>query len=53
MQRPAVKHASKVLLSGSLLVWVDECKQRLSDEFLCLFFEMVGKDGVEVDELKV
>lgn len=41
----------EVSSGGSLFLWVDEVEERLSDEEVSLVFEMVGEDGVEVDEV--
>ena len=41
------------MLGGSLLVGMDEGKEGLADEGVCLLLEMGCEDGIHVDELKV
>ena len=41
------------MLGGSLLVGMDEGKEGLADEGVCLLLEMGFEDGIHVDELKV
>jgi hypothetical protein len=53
MEGTTFKDASEVGLGGGLFVWMDKGEKRLSGEEGRLRFEMVGKNGVEIDELKV
>ena len=51
MQCPTLQHTPQVNLCGGLFVRVDICEERLANEQLCLFSQVMGKIGIEIDEL--
>jgi hypothetical protein len=53
MEGATFENASKICLGRGLFVRMDKGEKRLSDEKLCLGFEMVSKNRVKIDELKV
>lgn len=53
MEGAALEDIAEVVCGRGLLVGVDEIKERLADEVVGLIDEMVGEDGVEVEEVKI
>lgn len=51
MQCPTLQHTPQVKLCRGLFVRVDICEERLANEQVCLFSQVMGENGIEIDEL--